>query len=112
MSCSSAVPGCLTMTHPRKVGQGHTGLPQDTPVGSCLPVQLPAEARVTAAETLVQGPARMERKGDPSTQRLGQTEKVRGFVLTLLADVATCLLQGSQLCWEICCSNSPSWGDL
>lgn len=67
------------MTHPRKLGQGHTGLPQDTPDGSHLPVQLPAEASVTAAETVVQGPARMERKGRSKHTEAGPDRESKGL---------------------------------
>lgn len=48
------------------------------------------------------------------TESRARLEKLRGFVLTLLADVATCLPLGSQPhpVRESCCSNPPSWGDL
>lgn len=78
-SCSSAVPGCLTTTHPSKVGQGHTGLPQDTPESSHLPTQLPDEASVTAAETLVQSPARMKRKGRFKRTEAGPDRESNGL---------------------------------
>jgi hypothetical protein len=48
-----------------------------------------------AAEIPVQGPVKMERRAGRHRAR---PRKLRGFVLALLADVATCLLLGSQLC--------------